>query len=82
MNDEIKTATALEDIEQELKAAQLKFPSFHSLHEGYAVLLEEQDELWDRIKEWKGLDARKAPAIRREAIQVAAMALRFVVELC
>jgi len=35
---------------QELAKAEKKFPGFNSAHEGYAVLLEEVDELWDEIK--------------------------------
>lgn len=32
-------------VQKELQAANEKFPLFHSTHEGYAVLLEEVDEL-------------------------------------
>lgn len=59
----------------ELKIAQGKFSSFKSGHEGYAILLEEVDELWHEIKHGNSTSAR------REAIQVAAMAIRFVVDL-
>lgn len=47
----------------------------HSYHEGYAVLLEEVDELWDEIKAKTPVHGR----IANEAIQVAAMALRIAV---
>lgn len=36
-------------VEKELEAANKKFPLFHSPHEGYAVLLEEVEELKDNI---------------------------------
>jgi hypothetical protein len=52
--------------------------SMRGMHEGYAVILEELDELWDEIK-------RRQPdkkRVRAEAIQVAAMALRFVADVC
>ncbi len=48
---------------------------FNSSHEAYAVLLEEVDELWDAIK---GNDLAHA---RVEAIQVCAMAIRFIAEI-
>jgi hypothetical protein len=48
--------------------------NFQSRHEAYAVLLEELDELWDEIKSARqGTDCA-------EALQVAAMALRYFVE--
>jgi hypothetical protein len=50
---------------------------FNSIHEGYSVILEELDELWAECK-------TKTPdksALRIEAIQLAAMAIRFAAEL-
>lgn len=61
----------------ELTRARHKFGKFASAHEGYAVLREEVDELWDEVKR-NGSKER----MRAEAIQVAAMALRFVEDLC
>ena len=49
-----------------------------SAHEGFAVIKEEVDELWDEIKR----KHRKPEAMRKEAIQVGAMALRFLVDVC
>jgi NTP pyrophosphatase (non-canonical NTP hydrolase) len=66
-------------IRAEVDRAQAKYPSFNSTHEGYAVLLEEVDELWDEVKKnSKNQDMNK---MRTEALQVAAMAVRFLVEL-
>ena len=62
----------------ELKKAMKKFPKFNSAHEGYAVLKEEVDELWDVIK-LKGSTPRM---MEGEAIQVAAMAMRFLHDVC
>jgi hypothetical protein len=48
-----------------------------SVHEGYALILEELDELWDEAK-------KKDPSkdkMRAEAVQIAAMAVRFIQEL-
>ena len=58
----------------ELLRAQSKHGPMKSGHEGYAVILEELDELWDEVKTRKP----SVHAMREEAIQVAAMALRFV----
>lgn len=52
-----------------------------SAHEGYAVILEELDELWDEVKKG-GTEPRSVERMRKEAIQVAAMALRFVHDVC
>lgn len=55
-----------------------KFPIFHSAHEGYGVILEEVDELWDAIKNNKhSTDLERT----KEAIQVAAMAMKYVASL-
>ncbi len=59
----------------ELKSAS-KWPPFNSAHEGYGVLLEEMDELKAHI--WTRQDKRDLAAMRAEAIQVAAMAVKFV----
>jgi hypothetical protein len=68
--------TALEHVADELAAARRKFPGFSSRHEGYAILLEEMDELWQEIKH--GTPERA----REEAVQVAAMAIRFITDCC
>lgn len=66
------------EIHDELKEAESKFGSFNSPHEGYAVILEELDEMWDEIKSKEGTHE----SIRREAIQVAAMAVRMIQDCC
>jgi hypothetical protein len=38
------------DVQMEINRARVKHPAIHSLHEGYAVLLEEVDELWERVR--------------------------------
>ena len=69
----------IDRVREELLSAYESLPeNQHSSHEGYAVLLEELDELWDEIKN------NKKPHTwyhqRKEAIQVAAMAIRFIVD--
>jgi len=65
------------DIGLEYLDAKDKFPPFNSFHEGYAVIREELDELWDEIK--GGQDKQR---MRAEAMQVGAMAMRFMIDLC
>ncbi len=67
---------AIEDVTEELQSAMRKFPPFNSPHEGYAVILEELDELWDEVKK----NPPHKGAMREEATQVAAMAIRFMLE--
>lgn len=59
---------------QEAKRAFAEFPPFRSPHEGFAILKEEVDELWEEVK------CGDLEAARQEAVQVAAMALRFLVD--
>ncbi len=66
-----------DEVMEELGRARSKFGRFNSAHEGYAVLREEVDELWDEVK--RNGDRK---AMRAEAIQVAAMAMRFVLDIC
>lgn len=65
-----------DEINDEVVSATAKFPPFNSAHEGFAILKEEVDELWDEVK--KKQTTRDVQKLRREAIQVAAMAVRFV----
>ncbi len=69
----------LKEIINEIKSARNKYHSFHSNHEGYAVLLEEFEELWDCIKESKSVKANKK--MKKECIQIAAMSIRFIEDL-
>lgn len=69
------------EVETELKSAVSKFGPFNNSHEGYAVLLEEVDELWNEVKTNQSSPLRNIK-IRKEAIQVAAMAIRLIVDVC
>lgn len=60
----------------ELLSALAKFPPFNGAHEGYAVILEELDELWNEVK------ANNKELAVKEAIQVAAMGMRFIIDVC
>jgi uncharacterized phage protein gp47/JayE len=75
MKYEIKDAAEL--MMQECQVAMNMFGPFNSAHEGYAVILEEMDELWEKIKS----KSSTPDEICEEAIQVGAMAMRFIVDL-
>lgn len=77
MNDYIDEI--LELVKSELARATLVNGAFNSAHEGYAVLLEEVDELWDEVK--KKSVRRDYEVMEEECIQIAAMAVRFVVDV-
>ena len=66
------------EVVAEFQRASSLHPRFNSAHEGYAVILEEMDELKEEV--WKR-DHDK-DAMRKEAVQVAAMALRFLSDVC
>lgn len=66
------------EVVSEICRAREKHGPMRGAHEGYAVLLEEVDELWAEVKAQK-FDRNKA---RKEAIQIAAMAIAFAVEVC
>lgn len=67
-------------IEDEIETARKNYEDFNSAHEGYSILLEEVDELWDHVKVKQ--KKRNINAMRKEAIQVAAMAIRFALDCC
>lgn len=64
---------------QEFATASAKHPPLNSAHEGYAIIFEELDELWDEVK--KKPSKRRCSKMRTEAIQVGAMAMRFLLDL-
>jgi hypothetical protein len=67
---------ALLAVDQEVGSAMAKHPKgFNSSHEGWAVIWEELDEMWDEVR------ANNLEASKREAIQVAAMAVRYLMDL-
>ena len=67
-------------VRSELARAREKHPGQqHSLHEGYAVLLEELDEFWDEVKARS--ENRSQERTLSELVQVAAMAQRTAEDL-
>ncbi len=57
----------------EIAKARAKHRGIYSMHEGYAVILEELDELWDEIRAQKV----NRDKVLKELVQVAAMCQRF-----
>ena len=72
---QMKLDEAIRLVKEELERANKTFPLFNSKHEGYGILLEEVDELWDEIKSKNATDSD----IQAECLQVAAMALKLLV---
>jgi hypothetical protein len=82
-----ETAEGLaKEIASELVRATNLHKTFASAHEGYAVLQEEVDELWDLVKtnpkKINGGTQEWNRRMRSEAVQVAAMGMRFVRDVC
>ena len=63
-----------EMVAEEIQRARSKYGRQGSLHEGYAILLEEVEELWDEIK--KKPSKRLKSTLLCEAVQVGAMVQR------
>ena len=68
---------AIAVIVAEFDRAEEKHAPMHSPHEGHSVILEELDELWTEIKADRG----RTSAALLEATQVAATAMRYLVNL-
>ena len=73
-------ARALILVQEELRSAQANNPPFNSAHEGLAVIQEEYEEL--KAEVFLNPRERSVPRMYQEAIQVAAMAIRFMVDVC
>lgn len=70
-------------IVDEYDNANLNYRNFASFHEGFAILKEEVDELWTEVKASKGngKQSQNMDEMLKEATQVGAMAMRFIVDL-
>lgn len=66
-------------VKNELLNAQKNFPAMRSPHEGFAIMMEEFDELKEHV--WMHQKKRDLQAMKKEAIQVAAMAMRFILDV-
>lgn len=77
MTPEEKIEEVLGMVREQLVKAMAKHRRMHSAHEGYAVILEELEELWEHVK----ADTGTGPEARKEALQIAAMGIRYVLDL-
>ena len=75
-NREALRDALLLDIAEEYESASKRYPKFATRHDGYAVILEELDEVWDAIKT-NQLNAVLEPELK----QVGAMILRFLMDI-
>lgn len=95
MSEDAKVAAVASDVMNELSAATKKFGMFVSGHEGFAVIEEEFIELRTevftnpnkRLADIPGCPlelklAKHKSRMREEAIQLAAMAMRFAMDVC
>jgi hypothetical protein len=64
---------------REALSAIHKIPPMQSGHEGWAVIKEELDELWEEVKKYPHAERT---SLREEATQIAAMAIRFIADVC
>lgn len=67
-----------QELSDALDKAMSKHPAMHSPHEGHSVIREELDELWEHVR----ADTGRSADARREAVQIAAMGLRYALDLC
>ncbi len=67
-------------VKEELERSTRLFGDMQSPHEGVSVVREEFEELWDEVKAHKGGRNRMGIKGRTEAVQVAAMAIRFILD--
>lgn len=74
----MNTQDAINAVAAELDAAVAAHGPMKSDHDGWAVIYEELDELWEEVR--KKPSKRKKKELRLEAMQVAAMAIRFMVD--
>ena len=75
----MKRLDALNAIACEHDLAIDKFPTFRSAHEGLAIIEEEFEELKREV--FRKQSERSIAKMKQEAIQLGAMAMRFLIDL-
>lgn len=69
----------LEEVKQEYSRATTEFGHFNSAHEGLGVIWEEFEELKQEV--FRKSQYRRQERMKREAIHLATMAIRFVTDV-
>lgn len=68
----------LNEVREEVAKARAKHAPMNSPHEGHSVIREElEKELWEHVC----ADTGRSPEARKEALQVAAMGVRYILDL-
>jgi len=79
----MKQDEAIELVKRELDVATAIHGPMLTWHDGGGIIKEEYDELWEAIRKVKSFnDQSNYHALLKEAKQLAAMAIRFMVDLC
>ncbi len=73
-----KVSTVIDEVVAELERATGLYSSMPGPHEGFVILQDRMGELWEEVREQE----RNKAAMSDEAIQVAAMAIRFILDCC
>jgi hypothetical protein len=74
-----RDAIGLKLVADEIARARSMHAPMKSAHEAYAVILEEVDEFWDEVK--KRRSHRDKNSMRKELVQIGAMAIRALSDL-
>lgn len=67
------------EVEQEDYRAIAIHGPMNSAHEAYAIIFEELEEFWEEVRKKESI--RNPPQMRKELIQIAAMAIRAIYDL-
>lgn len=73
-----RTVSVAMEVAAEVARAEAKHAPMQSPHEGWSVIFEELEELREHVRG----DTGRSPEARKEALQVAAMGMRYALNLC
>jgi len=76
--DDLRLDDILAGVALAVRKAIFRHAPMHGPHEGSSVIREEFEELWEHVK----ADTGRTSEARKEAEHIAAMAIRYVYDLC